>query len=299
MTLPPFSDAETHQLTRHTGGRVRRSSDGSGWRSLFASMQSEPEFETSIPAVAHPLIVLTLRPGVRFIGRVGERHREVLLPAGGITLTPGGADMQVRTEAGGRNFDTMYLYLRQEVLAEMHTEMFESEEECRLLPCVGVVDGPVQSIAAEVQKMLVAPERSDAFYAETLSRSLAGYLLRNHLPSGPKRPREAVLPPPRLRRAISYVETCFAGALDLASIADAAGVSAARLTRAFKRDMNMTPYDFVIRTRVARAERLLITTRLPLAEVALRCGFSDQQHMTHLVRRVTGDTPGAIRRRQD
>ncbi len=296
MNLPPFSAAETHQLTCHTGGRLRHSSDGLGWRSLFASLQTEPEFETSIPAVEHPLIVLTLRRGVRFIGRVGERRREMLLPTGGITLTPGGADIQVRTEADGRCFDTMYLYLRQEVLREMHAEMSDGATECRLLPCVGVVDGPVQSLAAEVQKMLLTPERSDAFYAETLSRSLAGYLLRNHLPRQLERPPEPALPPPQLRRAITYVETCFAGPLDLAGIADAAGASIARLTRAFKRDLNMTPYDFVIRTRVARARHLLTATNLPLTEVALQCGFSDQQHMTHLVRRITGSTPGALRR---
>ena len=88
---------------------MRRSSDGIGWRSLYASVQTEPEFDLTIAAVRHPLIVLTLRRGVRFIGRIGGRERDLLLPTGGITLTPGGADMRVRTEAKGRGSDTIDL----------------------------------------------------------------------------------------------------------------------------------------------------------------------------------------------
>ncbi|MEE3157945.1 MAG: AraC family transcriptional regulator, partial [Pseudomonadota bacterium] len=36
-------------------------------------------------------------------------------------------------------------------------------------------------------------------------------------------------------------------------------------------------------------------TRLPVAEVASRCGFSSQSALTHALRRQLGETPRAVR----
>jgi AraC family transcriptional regulator len=37
-------------------------------------------------------------------------------------------------------------------------------------------------------------------------------------------------------------------------------------------------------------------TDLPLADVAVRCGFADQSHFTKLFRRSIGVSPGSFRR---
>jgi AraC family transcriptional regulator len=34
----------------------------------------------------------------------------------------------------------------------------------------------------------------------------------------------------------------------------------------------------------------------PIAEIALACGFSHQEHLTRIFRRMTGVTPGSYRR---
>jgi len=60
--------------------------------------------------------------------------------------------------------------------------------------------------------------------------------------------------------------------------------------------MKLAPYQYVVNARVRRANALLTSTDLSLAQVAFQCGFSNQQHMTRMVRRMTGRTPGAIRR---
>ena len=44
-----------------------------------------------------------------------------------------------------------------------------------------------------------------------------------------------------------------------------------------------------------RAKALLAESRLPLAEVGLRTGFSHQSHFTRLFRRLTGTTPQSYR----
>ena len=82
----------------------------------------------------------------------------------------------------------------------------------------------------------------------------------------------------------------------LAGIAKAAGVSTGRLNSGFSRTMNLAPYQHVLNARIKRANYLLISTGLPLAEIAIQCGFSNQQHMTRMVHPMTGRTLGAIRR---
>ena len=41
---------------------------------------------------------------------------------------------------------------------------------------------------------------------------------------------------------------------------------------------------------------MLDTTDLPLSEIAARCGFYDQSHLTHVFRQKRGVTPGEYRR---
>ena len=42
---------------------------------------------------------------------------------------------------------------------------------------------------------------------------------------------------------------------------------------------------------------MLDTTDLPLSEIAARCGFYDQSHLTHVFRQKRGVTPGEYRQK--
>ena len=41
---------------------------------------------------------------------------------------------------------------------------------------------------------------------------------------------------------------------------------------------------------------LIKSTDIPLAEVAERCGFNHQEYLGQVIKKATGETPGAIRR---
>jgi AraC family transcriptional regulator len=153
------------------------------------------------------------------------------------------------------------------------------------------------TIAREIRKMLRTPHPVDGVYAETLSRAAAAYLVRNYI-SGRPSSADSVrrLTPQQCNRAIEYIDERLGDNLTLAGIAKAAGVSTGRLNSEFKQAMKLAPYQYVVNARVRRANALLTSTDLSLAQVAFQCGFSNQQHMTRMVRRMTGRTPGAIRR---
>lgn len=294
---PPFSYLETHRVVRQPGSQVHCSSENAGWASLFACVCSEASYEGSFAAVRDHLLVVPLNKPVRFTRRIcGELQEQILLP-GSATITPGGADFSIRTSSHGGQYDTLHFYIRDEFIRDVHCEMFASQVAVALPPCVGVMDEMLQAIANEIRKMLLTPSVADKIYAETLSRTVATHLVRNYVSGRQVNMKNArTLTPQQCNRAIEYIEECLGDNLTLAQIAHAAGVSTGRLNSEFERSMKLAPYQYFLNARVTRAKAMLISTDLSLAQIALQCGFSNQQHMTRMIRRMTGRTPGAIRR---
>jgi len=293
----PFSYLETHEVVHRPGSLVHCTSETAGWPSLFACICSEAPYEGSFAAVKDHLVVIPLNKPVRFTRRIGGELQEQILPPGSATITPGGADFSIRTSSQGRQYDTMHFYIRDEFVREIHSDMFVSQATIALPPCVGAMDEMFLTIAHEIQKMLQTPGPADSVYAETLSRAAAGYLVRNYISGRPLNANNArKLTPQQCSRAVEYIEECLSDNITLAGIAKAAGVSTGRLNSEFKRSMKLAPYQYVLSARVRRANVLLISTDLSLAQIAVQCGFSNQQHMTRMMQRLMGRTPGAVRR---
>ncbi len=105
------------------------------------------------------------------------------------------------------------------------------------------------------------------------------------------------LAPGALRRVREYIETSFAQKIDLSRLAGIAGLSTSYFSRAFKQSIGMPPHRYVMTRRLAAAAELIRKTAKPLAQVAMEVGFSDQSHFTRIFTHMTGETPGALRRR--
>ncbi len=83
------------------------------------------------------------------------------------------------------------------------------------------------------------------------------------------------------------------GMRDLAALVDQ---PEAAFAQAFKAVYGQTPHQYVLARRIARAQELLATGELPLAEVAYTCGFASQSHMTDVFRQKLGVAPGRYRK---
>jgi LacI family transcriptional regulator len=64
----------------------------------------------------------------------------------------------------------------------------------------------------------------------------------------------------------------------------------------FKRCLGRTIHDEITRVRIDAARNLLAMTDLPIAEIALRCGFEWGSTLSSVFRRVTGTTPRTFRK---
>lgn len=102
--------------------------------------------------------------------------------------------------------------------------------------------------------------------------------------------------PPWLERARQHIHDHATDPARVADIAEAAGVHAVHLARAFRTRFDLSPGEYLRRVRVRKAMHRLSSAKHPLAAVALHAGFSDQSELTKAFRREIGVTPSAYRR---
>lgn len=114
----------------------------------------------------------------------------------------------------------------------------------------------------------------------------------------PAAPIRGGLPPAAMRRIEEYVAAHIGDGIDLAELADLAGLSVFHFARQFKHSMGVTPHAYLVRKRLESARDILLHSDLPLSCVAAMTGFSDQSHLTRLFRRIYDITPGQLRRTQ-
>lgn len=102
---------------------------------------------------------------------------------------------------------------------------------------------------------------------------------------------------PALSRVVDLVAARIDDPPRVEEMAATAGMSSSALERRMRAVFGLAPTQFVLRARIDRARSLLTTTELPLADVALACGFYDQPAFTRQFARLAGETPGHFRRR--
>lgn len=95
----------------------------------------------------------------------------------------------------------------------------------------------------------------------------------------------------------SYVTAHIADSeADVEGMAEAVGVSRSNLTRRMKSLMGVSPADFMRRTRLNHAAKLLRETRMAVKEIAYDCGFSDLNYFGKCFKAAHGTTPTAYRK---
>jgi len=84
--------------------------------------------------------------------------------------------------------------------------------------------------------------------------------------------------------------------IDLESAAREFGLSPFHFLRLFARVLGVTPHQYLIRSRLRRAARLLADDTRPITEVALDVGFGDLSNFVRTFHRAAGISPRTFRR---
>lgn len=100
---------------------------------------------------------------------------------------------------------------------------------------------------------------------------------------------------PHLKKAVIYIENNYHNAITLEDIMGAASLSRSSLTELFKKELGMTPVEYVWHHRIVVAHKFLNFTNLPIKDVALRCGFKTVQHFSRKFEEAYACNPAAFR----
>ena len=149
-------------------------------------------------------------------------------------------------------------------------------------------NGALTCLASRLRSEIVADDASSPLIIDGITLELLGMLVREG------RARESHAPK-WLLRVVERLNEDFAQPVTSESLAADAGVHPVYLASVFRRFHNETIGDYVQKKRVMRATSLLEKVEIPLTDIALDCGFSDQSHFTRVFKRRTGMTPGAYR----
>ncbi len=99
----------------------------------------------------------------------------------------------------------------------------------------------------------------------------------------------------RIAAAVRRIEALACQRLSLADLARDAAMSPYHFLRTFRAVVGMTPYRYLLRTRLHRAAVRLRRSNDSISDIAFDCGFGDLSTFNRRFRRLMGLNPGTYR----
>ena len=133
-------------------------------------------------------------------------------------------------------------------------------------------------------------------HGAALARQVAASFLATHRPG--HEPQTGTQDPaldPRVAQALARMEARIDAPEAAAQTAKAVGLSPRRLESLFRAALGTTPAAHALDLRLQAARRMLTDTRHPIAEVALRTGFSSPSTLSRAFRARFRQPPGSLR----
>jgi signal transduction histidine kinase/AraC-like DNA-binding protein/DNA-binding LacI/PurR family transcriptional regulator len=98
-----------------------------------------------------------------------------------------------------------------------------------------------------------------------------------------------------VKRAVAYFHQHYAAPLTRKDVAQAIGVSQNYLSQIFRKELGISPWDYLTRYRIKQAERLLRCSTDSISIIAKNVGFEDPAYFGRVFRMETGVSPTVFR----
>ena len=137
--------------------------------------------------------------------------------------------------------------------------------------------------------------RDDGAALEELALRVAGAVIAVLVDPPKAMPAPNARDARRVTEALRRIEAGASEPLTLAELARAAAMSSYHFLRTFRQLVGMTPYQFVLRTRLHRAAVRLRRSDVPISTIAFDAGFNDLSTFNRRFRRLMGASPRIYR----
>lgn len=278
-------------LTQAGGNEIECLARQADDAAIHVALYDSPAYDLKVPPLAVSRLSVHLTPAFATGALDGERLVTYRAPRHSVYLTPAHAPSQWSKDRPSRHVNIYFNnaafggegpaqgQLGEAAAARINAALV------RVLPGVrGIADG----LAAELRD----PTPFSAEAADCLARLMLVQVARAQLQL---REARSAISPVMLKRLQDYVQANLAKRILVGQMAAVVGMSVNRFAQAYTAQTGQSPHQFVLTQRLELAASLLARTRMPLAEVAVACGFASQQHLTNTMRTKTGTTPARYR----
>ena len=249
----------------------------------------ELQFETSAD---HYRISITLR-GSRVLAHYNGRQAfDGKTAPGMVHIAEPSTRLSAAIQSPG---EALHLFLPIRLLTELREGM--KRPTLVLRKTIFEVDSSIAFLAQAIADTLQNSDETDQLLMDGLSTAVVAKLISRF--SNAERPAPAVsdgLSAWRLKKVREFVDAHLENQISLKTLAETAGLSQMHFAAQFRQACGLTPHEYLLQQRIARAKDLLVNTQLSVLEIALAVGFGTHAHFSNTFRRYTGASPASWRK---
>ncbi|WP_375749115.1 helix-turn-helix domain-containing protein [Vibrio sp. HN007] len=195
-------------------------------------------------------------------------------------------------------FHFFHLYFEQSHLQTFSEQVFDKEGRHIELAEHTFVDDPfVSQLIRETMLKLDWESPTDKLMMSHSQQLLLLHLMRQYCHNSPAKALvSGGLSAANKRKVTDFIAANLSTPFSLNDLSALANLSEFHFARMFKTSFGCTPHQYVLNQRIEMVKQQLQFSSKPLAEVALSCGFSSQQHLSLQFKKRVGITPSQYRR---
>jgi CheY-like chemotaxis protein len=99
-----------------------------------------------------------------------------------------------------------------------------------------------------------------------------------------------------VKRSVVYLQQHYDRPLARREIALAIGVTENYLSRIFRQELALSPWEYLARYRIRQAKELLLASNVSIADIAAQVGFDDTAYFTRVFHKFAGCSPTVYRK---
>ena len=264
-----------------------------GWKNLNLNYYRYGNCETHVHTLEHHTIGLILDRG-KVERKLDGVYKLETTTVGSVAIIPAQIEHWSAWKGIGR---FMMLSILPEAIAQIDPDVV-NPDLVELIPTFAKAkpDLLIQGVGMAIKQSLENNLGEDNFYIEHLSNAIYAHLLQHYCTKKVNfKGYAGGLSSPKLKQAVEYINDNLDKSIKLKDLAVEMNISQYYFSRLFRESIGISPHQYIIKQRVEKAKLLLVNTPLPLADLALKCGFSSQSQMTMHFRKLVGTTPKKYR----
>lgn len=206
-----------------------------------------------------------------------SRWEYLFVDAEGILRNLAGGDHPMRTERMIRRLNSRALFLKEEDHPELGAEIRKALDIMR-----AAEDYHQEEATGILAAFFAGIARKNADYSEQEER-------------GMEESRFSLM----LTQVLEFINAHYGEPIRVKELADMCHISETHFRRIFSSYMEMSPLEYINQVRIRAACEHLKRTDEPVAEIAVKCGFSTNSTFNRNFRQIMGATPMEWRRRPE